>query len=67
MKFKSVNWIAMVAWAGGVAIANLAPGIPPINGLLGTAVIYVVVTKLMPQQATSMSKLKGKGEMVNDY
>lgn len=50
MEFQSVNWIAILAWAGGVAIANLAPGIPPINALLGSAVIYVVMMKCLPQR-----------------
>ena len=50
MKFKAVNWIAIFAWVGGVAIANFAPGIPPINALLGSAIIYVVVMKCMPQR-----------------
>jgi cytosine permease len=42
MKFKSINWNAILAWVGGVAVANLVPGIPPINGIIGTAVIYVI-------------------------
>ncbi|WP_428910243.1 cytosine permease [Niallia sp. Krafla_26] len=67
MKFKAVNWIAIIAWVGGVVVANLAPGIPPINGLLGTVVIYVVAMKCVPQQAASTSKLNGKGEMISDY
>ncbi|KMY52102.1 cytosine permease [Peribacillus loiseleuriae] len=50
MKFKAVNWIAILAWVGGVAIANLAPGIPPINALLGSAIIYVVMMKCLPQR-----------------
>ncbi|ERI04962.1 cytosine permease [Aneurinibacillus aneurinilyticus] len=50
MKFKAVNWIAIIAWAGGVVAANFVPGIPPINGLLGTAIIYVVLMKCMPQR-----------------
>ena len=60
MKFKAVNWIAIFAWVGGVAIANFAPGIPPINALLGTAIIYVVVMKCIPQQEVSTSKLNSK-------
>lgn len=49
MKFKAVNWMAIIAWAGGVVVANAIPGIPPINALLGSAVIYVALMKLVPQ------------------
>ncbi|KAB7707580.1 cytosine permease [Bacillus aerolatus] len=56
MKFKAVNWIAIIAWAGGVAIANFAPGIPPINSLLGSAIIYVVITKSALQLEESSTK-----------
>ncbi|WP_338471183.1 cytosine permease [Niallia sp. XMNu-256] len=67
MKFKVVNWIAIAAWIGGVVIANIAPGIPPINALLGTSIIYVVAMKCMPQQVVSLSKLNGKGEIISDH
>ncbi|MBP2258724.1 cytosine permease [Virgibacillus campisalis] len=46
MKFKAINWIAIAAWAGGVAAANIVPGVPPINGLLGSAIIYIVGMKI---------------------
>ena len=42
MKFKTVNWISIVAWAIGVVIAQVAPGITPLNALIGTAVVYIV-------------------------
>lgn len=67
MKFKAVNWVAIVAWAAGVTIANFAPGIPPINSLLGSAIIYVGMMKCIPQQAAVSNKMKGKGEVINDY
>ncbi|MDF0726417.1 cytosine permease [Cytobacillus sp. S13-E01] len=46
MNFKAVNWVALVAWGAGVAIANFVPGVPPINALLGSAVTFVLVSKL---------------------
>ncbi|RDW15823.1 cytosine permease [Oceanobacillus arenosus] len=67
MKFKAINWIAIAAWAGGVAIANFAPGIPPINALLGTAIIYVVGMKFSPQRQVSLNQIKEKGEVISDY
>lgn len=46
MKFKNVNWIAIVAWASGVALAQFAPGIPPINAIIGTVIVYVVYMEI---------------------
>ncbi|WP_312114320.1 cytosine permease [Brevibacillus reuszeri] len=66
MTFKAVNWVAIVAWVCGVVIAKFAPGIPPINGLLGSAIIYVVVMKCLPQEKTSMSKINESGGVMND-
>ncbi len=43
MKFKTVNWISIIAWAIGVVIAQVAPGITPLNALIGTAVVYIVL------------------------
>lgn len=62
MKFKAVNWIAILAWVAGVVLAKYMPGIPPINGLLGSAIIYVAVTKITEQvkvmnYATDMKKV----------
>ncbi|MCS0543625.1 hypothetical protein NXY55_27005, partial [Aeromonas veronii] len=46
MTFKSVNWVSIAAWGVGVAFAQVAPGITPLNALLGTAVIYFVFMKV---------------------
>ena len=48
MTFKSVNWMAILAWVGGVAAAELVPGIAPINGLVGSIILYVVLMKSAP-------------------
>ncbi|MCM3783413.1 cytosine permease [Neobacillus mesonae] len=61
MAFKKVNWVAMLAWAIGVAFAQLAPGITPLNALLGTAVVYIV---LMTVFSTKLSTEKVK---TNDH
>lgn len=45
-KFLSINWTALLAWIIGVGLAQLAPGIVPLNALLGTAVVYTVLMKL---------------------
>ncbi|WP_284140601.1 MULTISPECIES: cytosine permease [unclassified Virgibacillus] len=46
MTFQSFNWMALFAWAAGVA-ASFLPGIPPINALVGAAIIHVVGTKVI--------------------
>lgn len=47
MTFEAINWIAIVAWASGIGSAVLLPGIPPINALIGSAVVHVVGTKVV--------------------
>lgn len=47
MKVRAVNWIAIVSWAIGVTIAQLAPGIIPLNALIGTMIVYIVCTTVM--------------------
>ncbi|NYV66423.1 cytosine permease [Bacillus sp. Gen3] len=67
MKFKNVNWIAIIAWIIGVAAANLIPGIPPINGLIGTAVVYIILMKLVSKRVNNEQLQELKGELMNDY
>ena len=43
-KFKAVNWTAIAAWAAGVAMAKFLPGIPPLNAIIGSAVVYVILS-----------------------
>ncbi|USG64904.1 cytosine permease [Brevibacillus ruminantium] len=43
-KFVSVNVTAIVAWVAGVLLATFAPGIPPLNAIIGSALVYVVIT-----------------------
>ena len=49
--FVPINWIALLAWAIGVALAQFAPGITPLNALVGTAVVYTGLMKLPVTQA----------------
>lgn len=64
VQFKAFNWIAIIAWAGGVAIGNFAPGIPPLNALFGSIIIYFVGMKCLPQLgAMTTNILKEKGEL----
>lgn len=62
MTFKSVNWVSIAAWGVGVAFAQVAPGITPLNALLGTAVIYFVFMKV-----ADMKKIKEAKVISVDY
>lgn len=64
MSFKSVNWIAILAWIGGILIAKFVPGVPPINGLIGTAVLYVIGMKCFPEKQCNENEKRG---MNRDY
>lgn len=50
MKFKNINWIAMIAWAAGVGLAQFAPGITPLNALIGTGLVYIILMKVLPNE-----------------
>ncbi|MCF3945014.1 cytosine permease [Oceanobacillus alkalisoli] len=50
VQFQKVNWIAMIAWAAGVGLAQFAPGISPLNALIGTGIVYILLTKILPQE-----------------
>lgn len=57
MTFKSVNWVSIAAWGVGVAFAQVAPGITPLNALLGTAVIYFVFMKVAEAKKLKEAKV----------
>lgn len=57
MTFKSVNWVSIAAWGVGVAFAQVAPGITPLNALLGTAVIYFVFMKVAEAKKIKEAKV----------
>ena len=67
--FKALNPVAIIAWIAGVLLANFVPGIPPLNALIGTSVIYAVVMKLAEMKApvTVKAPLKGKDEIAREY
>nr|WP_318539741.1 cytosine permease [Terribacillus saccharophilus] len=57
MTFKAVNWNAMIAWAIGAGAAKFLPGIPPINGLIGVAAVYVVLSIIAAKAAEAKLNL----------
>lgn len=67
--FKALNPVAIIAWIAGVLLANFLPGIPPLNALIGTSVIYAVGMKLAEMKApvTVKAPLKGKDEIAREY
>ncbi|MFC4321828.1 cytosine permease [Litchfieldia salsa] len=58
MKFKAVNWIAIVAWLAGVLFAKFVPGLPPVNAVLGSAIVYVIITKVVAANASAPTEMK---------
>ncbi len=55
MKFNAINWNAIIAWVAGTASAEFIPGIPPLNGLIGAALVHVVLTLIVQKIAESKS------------
>lgn len=47
MEFKSINWIAITAWALGVIAAKFLPGIAPLNSVLVSMISYYGLTKIL--------------------
>jgi cytosine permease len=54
---KGVNWLAIIAWLGGVAVAYLSTqfafGIPPINSILVAGLLYLILEKLFDSEVKS--------------
>ncbi|WP_138420538.1 cytosine permease [Aquibacillus sediminis] len=62
MKFKVVNWPAIIAWGLGFAAAQFLPGIPPLNGIIGSVIVYLsvsIVTQKLTNTNTSLEVEKG--------
>jgi len=63
MRFKKVNWIALLAWVLGVVSAVAFPGIPPINALIAAALSHVLIT-LVVEKVILKNTMKAKVEEV---
>ncbi|MFA1820853.1 cytosine permease [Virgibacillus oceani] len=52
---KGVNWLAIIAWLGGVAVAyfttQLGWGIPPINSIVVAGLLYFILEKSFDTEA----------------
>ncbi|GAE29929.1 cytosine permease [Halalkalibacter hemicellulosilyticus] len=56
--FKSINWIAILAWVIGVLSATYVPGVPPINALLASVISYIVIMKAVESASNKKNLLK---------
>ncbi|UOQ86837.1 cytosine permease [Gracilibacillus salinarum] len=50
MSFKAIHWSAIIAWGAGFASAQFIPGIPPLNGIIGSVVVYVGWTLILDKK-----------------
>ncbi|MGR5220475.1 cytosine permease [Vibrio parahaemolyticus] len=46
-KFQTVNWAGIIAVGLGVAAGNFLPGVVPVNAVLGGALSYLVLDRLL--------------------
>lgn len=42
VEFKKFNWVGILAYVIGILVAKYIPGIPPINGVVGAFVGYMI-------------------------
>jgi len=47
MHFKKMNWTGILAYIAGSAIAYYSPGVPPINGIIASFVLYWLFDKVL--------------------
>ncbi|WP_085524626.1 cytosine permease [Tuberibacillus sp. Marseille-P3662] len=62
MTFRTFHWPAMVAWISGFGLAQWAPGLPPINAILGAAVPHTIITLLSHTLTRATTQVTEKGE-----
>ncbi|KLO21466.1 cytosine permease [Marinitoga sp. 1197] len=47
IKFQKFNWSGVLGYIAGALIAKYSPGVPPINGIIGAFVFYVIFDILL--------------------
>ncbi|MCY9870984.1 cytosine permease [Vibrio barjaei] len=55
-KFQTVNWAGIIAVGLGVAAGNFLPGVVPVNAVLGGAISYVVLDRLINKKAAQLKQ-----------
>ncbi|MBU6079944.1 cytosine permease [Allobacillus halotolerans] len=59
--FQAVRWPAIIAWVGGFAAAQFLPGIPPLNGMIGSVILFTGLTFIIERvMGTKTSVIVGK-------
>jgi len=46
------NWAGIIAYALASAIAYIAPGVKPVNGIITAVILYFVLSKVIPQSSS---------------
>ncbi|RFU65165.1 cytosine permease [Peribacillus glennii] len=54
MTFKSVNWLAIIAWIIGVIGAKFIPGVPSVNAVIGSAGFYLIASMIQRKLASTI-------------
>ncbi len=55
-KFQTVNWAGIIAVGLGVAAGNFLPGVVPVNAVLGGAISYIVLDRLINKKAAQLKQ-----------
>lgn len=56
VKFQTVNWAGIIAVGLGVAAGNFLPGVVPVNAVLGGAISYVILDRLINKKAAQLKQ-----------
>ncbi|OAT46676.1 cytosine permease [Proteus hauseri ATCC 700826] len=60
-KMQSVNWIALLAVAIGIAAGHWLPGIVPVNAVLGGAISYAVLNPILNRRTAQQAEISHAG------
>jgi len=58
IKLTMVNKNAIITWVVSVLAARLLPGIPPLNGVITSLLVYVVISKLTKEASVKIEDAK---------
>ena len=62
--FENVNINAILAWIIGVIASKFIPGIPPINGVIVSALVFVIMSKIFNPKAFIEKNKQKVGEHI---
>ncbi|WP_066745882.1 cytosine permease [Proteus myxofaciens] len=58
---QSVNWVALLAVAIGIAVGHWLPGIVPVNAVLGGAISFAVLNPLLNRRTVQQAEISHVG------